>query len=404
MKNGRNKAGGRKGILYVVKRIMLTILAVFVILFVLLLIYMKVQDHRAEVRRAEYAAELASQPEKTEEDWAAELIDFEIADAEEDLIYTPYWDLRTETAGRGTVYIYDDEYMDLIFPDLSPVTKEDLYQAIEENQELNEQMKGLFQEYVDMTLKAYPNVDLRMLYNNLLTLTVTESDDELLYNSLSFSAYGCYVRTDNAIYVKENYVFQPQTWEYQVIMHEISHAARTTRREVGEADMQVNETDTAYNCIILNEALNSLYTVHMFPYEERDIAYQFQSNLVQVMIESMDNYDYADYMSHSNTWFLKMLDEWNGDHNYAWTMIRLMEVQYNDYHDDDYQLNQERFYPLYDYVADMYCRANLTEDSTEEEREAAAEELADLIGFDVPEEYALDLDYIRNYVMDYEAA
>lgn len=55
-------------------------------------------------------------------------------------------------------------------------------------------------------------------------------------------------------------------------------------------------------------------------------------------------------------------------------MIRLMEVQYNDYHDDEYELEQGNYYPLYDYVAGMYYRVRVTDGMSEAEKDAVVEE------------------------------
>ena len=40
----------------------------------------------------------------------------------------------------------------------------------------------------------------------------------------------------------------------------------------------------------------------------------------------MDNYKISDYMNHSLGYFVKKLDEYNGDNNYAATILQLMEV------------------------------------------------------------------------------
>ena len=48
----------------------------------------------------------------------------------------------------------------------------------------------------------------------------------------------------------------------------------------------------------------------------------------------MDNYDMGDYVRHSSSYFVEKLDEFTGHTNYAACMLKLMEAQYDDYHDD----------------------------------------------------------------------
>ncbi|MCD8196073.1 MAG: hypothetical protein LUE24_02690 [Lachnospiraceae bacterium] len=79
-------------------------------------------------------------------------------------------------------------------------------------------------------------------------------------------------------------------------------------------------------------------------------------------------------------------------------MLRLMEVQYNDYHDDSYELEQENYYPLYDYIADMYYRVHISEGMSETECEQAASDLIEKITYDVPEEYHLDTEEFYRYL------
>ncbi len=374
----------------IIRRILMIILGIFIafVLFVVFCtvyskyIYSKSQSNKTSETEAE-----------TKEITATDLITFNLTDTLEPVVLDTYWD-----SAYGKTYIYDNDYLDMVL-DYDSVTREQLYAAIEENDDINEQFKGLLREYIDLVLDKYPDVDFRPLYENIKTLQIIEGDDELLLNSLSFDSYGCYRQDENAIYVKENFEFEKGTWAYQVIMHEISHCARSCWLNDGDVIIRAYSLD--YSCTILEEALNSLFTVKIFDYEELDIAYQLQSNYNQVMIDCMDNYDYDDYMQHSLSYYLSKLDEFNGNINLAWGMIQLMEVQYNDYHDDTYELEQENYYLLYDYVADMYYRTHITDDMTYEEKTQVADDLIEKIMFDVPEEYHIDTEEFYRYLDEY---
>ena len=141
---------------------------------------------------------------------------------------------------------------------------------------------------------------------------------------------------------------------------------------------------------ITAESLNSLFTVSLFNYDEKDIAYQLQSNYHSVMIECMDNYSIEDYVQHSVSYYAKKLDEFNNDDNYATTILELIELQYKDYHSDSIHVEQSEYYPIYDYISNMYYRKNITPDMSYSEALGVSNQLKERVLFDVPEDYNID--------------
>ena len=119
------------------------------------------------------------------------------------------------------------------------------------------------------------------------------------------------------------------------------------------------------------------------------------------MIENMDNYDIVDYMNHSSSYFVKKLDEWNHDNNYAKSLLELIEMQYKDYHNDDIELPQEQYYPIYDYISDMFLRKHVTPGMSYEEAKNQMNILLEQILFDIPEEYNIDTNHFYEYLDEY---
>ena len=151
----------------------------------------------------------------------------------------------------------------------------------------------------------------------------------------------------------------------------------------------------------MSEALNSIFAVSLLGYEEKDVAYQLQSNIHSVMLDSMDNYSLSDYVNHSSTYYAKKLDEFNGETNRATTILTLMELQYKDYHSDEIKVEQQEFYPIYEYVSKMYYKNRINSDMSYEEARKVADELVARITFDVPEEYNIDTEYFYKYFNEY---
>ena len=174
------------------------------------------------------------------------------------------------------LYIYDMEYLDKAL-NYKNVNIAQIKALIEDNQNISLKMKNLLYEYCDALINKYPNIELRTFYENLKTLQVIECDkEELVTHSLSVDSYGCYVRNENKIYVLKDYDYIKGTWPYQVIFHEFSHCLRTGAWNINGTKIRVQVEGQNFNNTITAEALNSLFTVSLFDYNEQDIAYQYR--------------------------------------------------------------------------------------------------------------------------------
>lgn len=324
---------------------------------------------------------------------------FVVADSEEPLVVDTYE--AYEWVGGKTISIYDAEGLGLFF-DYDSVTPEQIKQVVRDNDGIGQRFKDLLYWYVDAITAKYPEADLRPLYYNLQTIEVVEcTTHELLMESLSFDSYGCYKRADNKIYVNKDYEYEPGSWDFQVIIHEFSHAARIVLRNDNGDHLYIQPSSQRME--IPEEALNSLFAVSLFDYEERDIAYQLQSNMFQVLIECLDGkYVLSDYLNHSLSYFAHVLDQHNGHNNYAMTLFQLIEEQRTDYFDDRYERDQEVYYPIYHYLCRMYLDRYAPADRDEETINRLVAELLEKVTFDVPEGYHIDTDEFYRFASTYE--
>lgn len=299
------------------------------------------------------------------------------------------------------LYIYDNDYLDKAL-DYDNVSIDQVKDEIKNNSKIPDKFKKLMYEYCDALVEKYPDIELRIFYENIKTLEVTEcTKKEMVMASLSIDAYGCYVRTENKIYVLEDEEFKKGTWAYQVIFHELSHCLRIGNWNKNGYKIKVQAEGQNFSNLITSEVLNSLFTVSLFDYDEKDIAYQLQSNYNKVMIECMDNYNVEDYVKHSVSYYAQKLDETNNEKNNATVILNLMQMQYDDFHDDSIKLNQEEYYPIYDYIAKMYYRKNINPNMSYSEATKVTDELLEKIMFDVPEEYEIDTNHFYDYLNEY---
>ena len=116
----------------------------------------------------------------------------------------------------------------------------------------------------------------------------------------------------------------------------------------------------------------------------------------------MDNYQIEDYCKHSLTYFASKLDETNGDHNYAWSIIRLIEAQRDDYFSDKIDRPAEVYSPIYEYVTKMYLDRNMESNMDEADITALIDTLYERITYDVPEGYDIDKKVLYDFALQYD--
>lgn len=297
-------------------------------------------------------------------------------------------------------YVNDMAYLDKVI-DIKDVSYDEMMQVISDNPNIAENFKKILFSFCDDLYRKYPNVDKRVLYENLKTIKIFEVDEyELLNKTFSADSCGCYIKDANEIYVKQGCDFQPGTWDYQVIYHELSHVLRIGIWERENETIKVDVEGPTYKNTVVMEALNSLFAVSLFDYEEKDIAYQLQSNYIKVILECLDNYKLDDYVNHSLSYFIAKLDE-HTNSNDAVDMLNLMEVQYDDYHSEDIEISQDQYYRLYDYIAKIYFDKYIVSDMSYEEACEIKDTLLEKILYDVPDEYNIDVNHFDDILNEY---
>lgn len=300
------------------------------------------------------------------------------------------------------IYVYDLSYLDEALGNKkSDVTATEIKQMISNNNEISAKYKELLYTFTDNLVREYPDVDLRVFYENLKTLAVVECDkNELMINSLSADSSGCYRKDRNKIYVLKDYVYEPGTWDYQVIMHEFSHVLKSGNWDINDKNVVVSFESVSTNGEIIGEALNSIFAVRMYDKDEQDIAYQLQSNYLQLILENMDNYKLDDFINKSFTYFESKLNECNNNDD-AVKIMTLIKAQYTDYHDDSIEIEQKEFYPIYDYIANMVYRNNLYAGMSYDEAKNVCDYMISRMTFDVPTEYNIDIEHIYQHFNEY---
>ena len=300
-----------------------------------------------------------------------------------------------------TIYYDSNEYDELFQKKKEDVTYNTIREDIRNNPNIPYKFKELYIALANNLEKQFPTLDLRVWDHNLQTMKIIEANPiDMKLKAISYSASACYRKDENIIYTVKDYDYVPGTWDYQVIMHEMCHPIKGTIIKKGDNKYNVNFNTTSGHGVVIEEALNSIFSVRSYDQNERDIAYQLQSNMVGIMLECMNNYTLQDYIEHDIRYFEDKLNEHN-DSNQATRIVGLIELQYQDYHNDKIKVEQTQFHEIYDYIAKMYYKKNIKDNMTYEQAKEIHKQFLDKLTFDVPQEYELDINHMNEYFEHY---
>lgn len=302
---------------------------------------------------------------------------------------------------HGTlVYVNDSLGLNEVFGNTKEdVTYDDIRGLIKE---LNvpDGYKDIYLTLADNLEKQYPHMDLRIWKQNLLTLSIEEKSDTVLKGmGIDYAAYDMY---SNIIYMQDDYDYVPGTLEYQIIVHEFTHPIRSASFKMNDKNYVCRFSKNFFNYKVVDEAMTSILSLRSYDPDETHIGYAFQSHMLEIMIECMDNYKMDDYINEDISYFINKLNETNGDKE-AIRMLNLMQLNRDDVTNSAIYFEQDQFYDLYDYVARMYYRKHINSNMSSEEIKAVKDELVTRIITDVPEETAKEFDaaHFDDYLVEY---
>ena len=303
-----------------------------------------------------------------------------------------------------TLYIYDKDYLDLVFKNEN-ITYGMLCRQIDMNVNIPSDFKSILYDYCLALTTKHPNVDLRVFYNNLKTLEVeTCTSEEIELKTGISDSYGCYDSFKNKIYVIKDFDYNNDLWAHQVIFHELTHCAIIGNYEIDGRKVRVQPEGSKFNNEITSEALTTLFTVSLFDYEENSLSYQLQSNFHKIMLDCLgDNYSLDDYFNHSLSYFENALNKYNGSEDAA-VILELIQTQFKDYHSTMINVSKEEYYPIYEYVCDMYYKSNISPYMRRDEMIEVADSLYRKVSRYVPNDYKIEkklfYDYLDNYLQN----
>ena len=171
------------------------------------------------------------------------------------------------------------------------VRKEQVLEAVNANPNLNNYYKEIIYNLVNRIYEEYPNIDLRVFYENVKTLEIREVDKNDFHNEFNNYSVANYVSDQNRINLSSNA-------NLQTIYHELAHAMYSFYwSEYG--------VYRATNYSALNEAM----TNHVTNLLSRNINTYTNEGLILEYLMSFTNYTYEDYMQYGIEGLISILKE-----------------------------------------------------------------------------------------------
>lgn len=268
--------------------------------------------------------------------------------------------------------IRDSKAYDSVFAE-EKVTLDDIRKVCEANKDIPPKYKDFICDYVERWLELYPGSDFRVLYHNLKTLKIKESSkQEIMMASVAVDAAACYLRSENAIYVRKDIDISKGTQGYIILTHELTHAARTSSytNEDGD-DIKIAYFDDYQFGTYTEEAVITVLAYEIQGIgDEGNVFYMLPYNYFKIILECID-YSGTEYMNHSVNVLADAMDEYMGEDNNARYMLSIYEAEtsehYTSYMDNVY--DEEYFGLFHDYVTRMYMKKYLNKEMTMDEAE-----------------------------------
>ena len=171
------------------------------------------------------------------------------------------------------------------------VRKEQVLEAVNANPNLNNYYKEIIYNLVNRIYEEYPNIDLRVFYENVKTLEIREVDKNDFHNEFNNYSVANYVSDQNRINLSSNA-------NLQTIYHELAHAMYSFYwSEYG--------VYRATNYSALNEAM----TNHVTNFLSSNINTYTNEGLILEYLMSFTDYTYEDYMQYGIEGLISILKE-----------------------------------------------------------------------------------------------
>ncbi len=260
------------------------------------------------------------------------------------------------------------------------ITIDDINEAVDNNANLDDQWKDIIKEFAGRIISEYPEVDMRLFYENVKRLEIEYNSKEH-FQEKGEDAY--YNYEEGVIHVQENIDFINDSYNLMMIRHEIGHMISLGILKGKSGKKIVCITKNGGYGEYLTEAID-VY-ISSKPYEQEydftDCGYSINANELEAVIDAIPDFDISVLANRDVYEIADYLDEINPNPVSASEFISLMDQQTIDYYDtSNNEEVQKDFSDIYRYIANTYVNHVLNENMSREEIQQVSDDIKEDLG------------------------
>ena len=245
---------------------------------------------------------------------------------------------------------------------------DDIKEAVDNNNNLDSWWKDTVKDFAERITNEYPEIDMRLFYENCKRLTIEYDPYESLGggedNRLAF--YDC---EDGSIHVQEDINYE-STYNLMIIRHELGHMISLGIIKRDPDKKIVCITNNGDYGFFLREAIDVIISSR--PYEEEyystDFGYGTIANELEAVIVAIPDFDISVLANQDVYNIADYLQDVNPNSVSASRFITLMEHQAAEYYGTDKDESvPEDYTDIYRYIANTYVNHVLNDNMSSEE-------------------------------------
>ena len=247
------------------------------------------------------------------------------------------------------------------------ITITDINNVVDDNINLNDDIKSVIKDFANKIMTTYPSIDMRLFYENIKRLNIVYETDESIIEHGDMRAWFNYEHGE--IHINKNIDLSKGSYDLMMLRHEIGHMI-----SLGI----LYENDKKIVCITKNggygEYLQEAIDIYLSstPYKEEydftDFGYGICANELESIINVIPNFDYSVLANQDVYNIANYLDTVNPNDVKASRFIDLLDMQTIAFYNiNSLQMENTEFKDLYRYIANTYLNYVITSDMTYDE-------------------------------------
>ena len=247
------------------------------------------------------------------------------------------------------------------------ITLNDINEVVDNNTNLNDDLKIIIKDFAQKFKETYPSIDMRLFYENVKKINVIYETEESIKEHGDRAAWFNYDLGE--IHVNENIDLSKGSNDLMVLRHEICHMVSLGVIYQDDKKIMAITNNGGYGEYLL-EAIDVILSTEPFKdeYEFDDFGYEASANELNAIIKAIPDFDYSVLANQDVYNIAAYLDSVIPNDINASRFIDLLDMQTIAYYNmSSIRMESSEFKDLYRYIANTYINYVITPDMSYDE-------------------------------------